>query len=336
MDHASGLHPAEARVPRDRRLTKRRILKDVGPLRFGEGHDTTFPYALAVATGAEYDWLMGSSGAAFTTTIDESGWDPLAATPRDRETLARAARAAGVRLDPEPPPYDDEMRALILDRAKQAIDERLPPLVFGLGGPPEYGLIIGYDEEGPTFFARTFFDKGDDPRRAGWSDFQSEDRGGLIFLDKTAPPDRPQALREGIDAALAAAETSDQALTSWAGALRDDARWSDAKHAGSAAFADHAMRSVLVDKRRAAARFLRTARGLLPNAPGSDLLRAAESYGYAADAATKGGVGAFDGSVAMRFIDAGHRRAWAKNLDALREHDREGREALASARQGMR
>jgi hypothetical protein len=336
VGHVAGLHDPEARVPRDRRLTKRRILKDVGPLRFGEGHDTTFPYALALATGAEYDWLMGSSGAAFTTTIDEAGWDPLAAAPRDAETLARAARAAGVRLDPEPPPYDEEMRELIFDRAKEAIDAHLPPLVFGLGGAPEYGLIVGYDEEGPTFFARTFFDKGDDPRRAGWSEFESEDRGGVIFLDKTAPPDRPAALREGIDAALAAGEASDGALTSWAAALRDDTRWSDAKHAGSAAFADHAMRSVLVDKRRAAARYLRTARGLLPNSPGADLLRAAESYGYAADAAAKGGVGEFDGSVAMRFIDPGHRRAWAKNLDAVRENDREAREALASARGGMR
>jgi hypothetical protein len=335
MGDVAGLHDPQARVPRDRRLTKRRILKDVGPLRFGEGHDTTFPYALALATGADYDWLMGSSGAAFTTTIDEAGWDPLAAAPRDAETLARAARAAGVRLDPEPPPYDEEMRELILDRAKEAIDAHLPPLVFGLGGAPEYGLIVGYDEEGPTFFARTFFDKGDDPRRAGWSEFESEDRGGLIFLDKTAAPDRPGALREGIDAALAAADVSDGALTSWAAALRDDARWTDAKHAGTAAFADHAMRAVLVDKRRAAARYLRTARGLLPNSPGADLLRAAESYGYAADAAAKGGVGEFDGGVAMRFIDAGHRRAWAKNLDTVRENDREAREALTSARGGM-
>jgi hypothetical protein len=279
---------------------------------------------------------MGSSGAAFTTTIDESGWDPLAAAPRDGETLARAARAAGVRLDPEPPPYDEEMRALVLDRVIEAIDSHVPPLVFGLGGAPEYGLVVGYDEEGPTFFARTFFDKGDDPRRAGWSEFESEDRGGLIFLDKTAPPDRPQTLRGGIDAALAAGEQSDLAITSWSAALRDDTRWSDAKHAGSAAFADHAMRSILVDKRRAAARFLRAARGLLPNAPGADLLRAAESYGYAADAAAKGGVGEFDGGVAMRFIDAGHRRAWAKNLDAVRENDREARRALASARGGMR
>ena len=293
-------------------------------------------YSLALATGADYDWLMGSSGAAFTTTIDESAWDPLAAAPRDAATLARAARAAGVRLDPEAPPYDEEMRELILDRAKEAIDGHLPPLVFGLGGAPEYGLVIGYDDEGPTFFARTFFDKGDDPRRAGWSDFESKDRGGLIFLDRGAAPDRPRALRDGIDAALAEGESSDQALGSWSTALRDDARWTDAKHAGSAAFADHAMRSVLVDKRRAAARFLRAARGLLPNAPGADLLRAAESYGYSADAAAKGGVGAFDGGVAMRFIDVGHRRAWAKNLDAVRDNDREGREALTSARKSMK
>ena len=158
----------------------------------------------------------------------------------------------------------------------------------------------------------------------------------MIFLDKTAAPDRPSALRDGIDAALAAADTSDGALTSWAAALRDDARWSDPKHAGSAAFADHTMRLVLVDKRRAAARYLRTARGLLPNSPGADLLRAAESYGYAADAAAKGGIGEFDGSVAMRFVDAGHRRAWAKNLDTVRENDRSAREAFASARKGMR
>ena len=98
----------------------------------------------------------------------------------------------------------------------------------------------------------------------------------------------------------------------------------------------NAMRAILVDKRRAAARFLRAARGLFPNAPGGDLLRAAEAYGYSADAAAKGGVGEFNGGIAMRFIDQGHRRAWAKNLDAVRENDGEAREALASARQGMR
>jgi hypothetical protein len=331
---AAGLHDLEARVRRGR-LTKRRILKDVPALRFGEGHDCTLAAALAVATGGDYDWLMGCSGAAFSATIDEASWDPLAATPRDADTRRLMAAAAGVRLDPVEPPFDDEMRALVLDRILESLDARLPPLELGIAGP-EFGLVVGCDDEAPTFYLRTFFDKDDDPRRVGWDAFEDENRGALAFLDRTRDVDRAHSVRDGIDVAVGAGDASDRALSSWAGALRDDARWTDVKHAGGAAFADHAMRTVLVDKRRAAARFLRAARGLFANAPGGDLLRAAESCGYAADAAAKGGLGPFDGSVAMRFIDAGHRRAFAKNLDTVREHDREAREALAAARANIR
>ena len=278
---------------------------------------------------------MGCSGAAFTTTIDESSWDPLAATPRDHDTRRRMAAAAGIRLDPVEPPFDDEMRALVLDRVIEGVDAHLAPLELGIGGP-EYGVVIGYDNEAPTFYLRTFFDKEEEPRRAGWEAFESGERGALAFVDRAAAPDRARSVREGIDTAVASGDASDRALASWASALRDDARWSDVKHAGSAAFADHAMRTVLVDKRRAAARFLRSARGLFAGAPGGDLLRAAESCGYAADAAAKGGLGPFDGSVAMRFIDTGHRRAFAKNLEAVREHDAEARDALAAARASIR
>src|SRR2546428_11164755 len=103
-------------------------------------------YSLALATGADYDWLMGSSGAAFATTIDESAWDPLAAAPRDAETLARAARAAGARLDPGPPPSDEEMRALILDRAKAAGPGLLPPLGLAPRGWPGCALRVVSDD----------------------------------------------------------------------------------------------------------------------------------------------------------------------------------------------
>jgi len=95
------------------------------------------------------------------------------------------------------------------------------------------------------------------------------------------------------------------------------------------AFADHAMRLVLVDKRRAAARFLRTARGLLPNTAWRRSPAGRRVVWLRGRCRGEGGVGNFDGSVAMRFIDPGHRRAWAKNLDSVRENDREAREALA-------
>ncbi len=279
---------------------------------------------------------MGCSGAAFTTTIDAVAWDPLACQPLDDATQRRAARAAGVRLDPVPPPFDDDMRALVLDRIVEAIDAKVPPLVRGIKGPPDFGLIVGYDDEAPTFYCRTYFDMDDDPTKVDWTAFRDELHGMPVFLDRAERPERAALVREGLDVAGAAAEATDEAFAAWTAALRDDARWSDARHAGAAAVADHLMRAVLIDKRRAAARFLRSVRSLFPNAPGGDLLRAAESYGYAADAAAKGGTGPAEGAVATRFLDAGQRRAWARLLDVALAADREARAALASARAAMR
>ena len=277
---------------------------------------------------------MGASGAAFDVTIDLVGFDPLAATPRDRETMDLAARAAGLKLDDVPPPYDEDLRALVGARIKEAIDDKLPPLIRGAVGPPDFGLIVGYTDD-DRFLVRTFFDKDEKPGQIGWSDFIDADHGGPIFLDRGASADRAATAKLGLDAGVARAEASETALSGWAAALRDDARWSDAKHAGSAAFADHAMRAVLADKRRAGARFLRGLRSVL-NTPGGDLLRAAESYGYVIETLEKLGTKPFDPSVAMRFIDPGHRRGIAKGLEAILGHEREAHDALRAARASIR
>jgi hypothetical protein len=289
---------------------------------------------LATATKTEYDWLMGASGAAFDVSIDLDGFDPLAATPRDPETMALAARAAGVKLDDVPPPYDEDLRALVGSRIHEAIDENLPPLVRGAVGPPEYGLIVGYTDD-DRFLVRTFFDKDDKPSQIGWPDFIDADNGAPVFLDRSAAPDRTSVATDGLDAGIGRAPASEAALVGWAAALRDDARWADTKHAGTAAFADHAMRVVLADKRRAAARFLRGLRSLFAT-PGGDLLRAAESYGYVVEALEKLGTKPFDASVAMRFLDPGHRRGIAKSLETVLGHEKEAHDALRAARATIR
>jgi hypothetical protein len=317
-------------------VARSRVLKDIPPLHFGEGRDCTLPACLALATGGEYEWVMGVSGAAFSVTIDAATWDPLAAAPLDDATLSRAAQSVGAKPDIVGPPFDDEMKALVLDRVAEAVDAKLPPLVKGIAGPPEYGLIVGYDEEGPTFLARTFFDKTDKPVKMGWDAFADAEHGLVAFLDRGTAPDRASLARGAVTQAVATAKTSEDALDAWLSGLRDDARWSDAKHAGAAAFGDHAMRTILADKRRAAAKFLRGARGIFSTAPGADLLRAAESYGFVVDACAKIGTGPFDGSVAMRFLDAGHRKAWAKQLEVIIGHEKEAHAALATARDAMR
>jgi hypothetical protein len=277
---------------------------------------------------------MGASGAAFTTAIDVDRWDPLAAAPLDDVTLARAARGTGTRADAVAPPFDDEMKALVVDRILEALASKTPPLARGLVGPSEYGLVVGCDEEGPTFFARTYFDKTEQPTKLDWSAFDKD--GLIVFLDSAAAPDRAAIAREAVESAVETAEVSDRAFETWIAALRDESRWTDTKHAGAAAFGDHAMRTLLADKRRAAASFLRTTRALFPGSPGADLLRAAESYGYVADAAKKVGIGPFDASVAMRFLDAGHRKSWAKQLEAALGHERDAHDAMKAARAGMR
>lgn len=277
---------------------------------------------------------MGASGAAFTTTIDVHNWDPIAAAPLDDETLARAARATGTRPDALTPPYDEDMKELVIDRVLEALEAKIPPLARGLVGPTEYGLVVGCDDEGPTFYARTYFDKTEQPTKLDWSAFAAATE--LVFLDRAGASDRAAVARDAVDVAVAAGEASDNAMETWIAALREDARWTDTPHAGAAAFGDHAMRTLLADKRKAAASFLRATRALFPGSPGADLLRAAESYGYVADAAKKVGIGPFDGSVAMRFLDAGHRRSWAKQLEAALGHERDAHDAMRAARAGMR
>jgi len=316
-------------------LARSRVLKDIPPLRFGEGRDCTLPACLAIAAGAEYEWVMGASGAAFSATIDASTWDPLAAAPLDNTTLALGATAVGLRPDIVGPPFDDEMRALVYDRVAESVDAKVPPLVKGIAGPPEYGLIVGYDEDGPTFFTRTYFDKTDKPTKVDWAAFADAEHGLLSFFDRGPVPEREAVARESVKRASVSASASDAALRTWLDGLRDDGRWSDTKHAGAAAFGDHAMRTILADKRRAAARFLRGVRTTFATSPGADLLRAAESYSAVAESCAKIGVGPFDGSVALRFLDQGHRRAWAKQLDAIIANESEAHAALASAARGL-
>lgn len=312
---------------------------DVGPLRFGAGRECTFPASLAAATKADYDWLMGCSGAAFASGIDATGWDPLAASPRDPATRARAAAAAGVRLDELLPPFDDELGELVTLRIREAIDDGLPPLVRGAVGPPEYGVIVGYTarpDGGDRLLVRTFFDKGDAPSEIGPEAFVDADHGTPLFLDRAPATDRTVLAAAGLDAAIDGAADSDAAMRTWIAELRDDTRWSDARHTATAAFADHAMRQLLVDKRRAAARFLRGLRSVFATLPGSDLLRAAESYGYVADAAEKFGIGPFNAATATRFGDGGQRRAWANLLEGALEHEHGAHDAIRSARANIR
>lgn len=313
-------------------------------MRPGDGRECSLHASLSAATGADYDELMGVSGAAFTTAIDAATWDPIAAAPLDGDTLGRAATAAGVRVDRVTPPFEPDMQELVVERVIEAIEAKVPPLIRGAVGPAEFGLIVGYDlgprgdgaTQEPAFLVRTFFDRGEEPTRIGWDAFAAEGHGEPFFLDKSERPARDALVREAIVLAVAGADESERAIAAWLEGLRDPERWRDPKHVGSGAFADHAMRTILADKRRAGARYLRSARGSVEPRVGADLLRAAEAYGHVVDAAEKAGVGPFDPAAAMRFAEGGQRRAWANLLEGAVRHEADAHEALRSAAASLR
>ncbi len=318
----------------------RKLLRAVPPLAWGAGKDTTLCGALEAALRAAgderedlYDRLMGASGAAFRFRFDPERWDPEAASPHNDALVARAARAAGVRPDIVAPPFDDELRELVWARIAESVDASLPPLARGLAGAPEFGVIVGYDDTGKVLFARTYVDKGKEPARLPFEDL------AFVFLDRATRPADAALAREVVALAPRIARqpdpdedagvlAGDAAFEAWISGLRAEVRPAEA---AARAFADWWLRVSLHDARRAAARFLRHTRALLPDRPGAELLRAAESYGYVADEAAKGGLHPFDGTVVTRFLDASLRRGWANALERAITHEREALAALEHA-----
>lgn len=316
-----------------RLIARRKHLRTVPELRWGKGKDTTLCGALEAALRAAgearedlYDWLMGCSGAAFLARFEPGRWDPAVASPHQREVIERAARAGGVRPDRLEPPFDDELADLVWERIVEAVDASLPPLVRGLGRSAEFGLITGYDDDGQVLFARTYFEAEGESPRSTFDAFRGEHAPTVVFLDRAERPDDRALARDALRNAVEVSAPNETALAAWARALPEDP---PAREAAARAFADWWMRTALADARRAASRFLRHIRTLLPERAGIEVLGAAERYGYVAGAVE---TGSFEAAVVTRFLDLSARRGLAHAVERALEHERE---ALGSLRRAV-
>lgn len=285
---------------------------------------------------------MGCSGAAFRVGFDPERWDPSAASPHGRALLERAGRAAGVRIDRVDPPFDDELRELVWERIVETVDARLPPIVRGLAGGPEFAVLAGYDTQGKVLFVRAYGqDERKEPERKSFDEAFGNDPPPVpVFLDRGTARAELELARDAVRHAAQLAQEREErddgerwlvgasALEAWARALAADV---PQREGAARAFGDWWARAALHDARRAAGRFLRSVRARFSDRVGAELLRAAEAYGYVAEEAAKAGVGAFDGSVVARFLDLGLRRGWAHALERAITHEREAAAALASA-----
>ncbi len=106
-----------------------------------------------------YAFLCGVSGAAFRTQFFDT-WCPSSVDATcgfDAGTEALSARGLDVRwLEVS---TDGKNKPQIIDSIKKSIDAGMPVLAIDLIEAPEWGVIIGYQNNGEDLLCRTYFDK---------------------------------------------------------------------------------------------------------------------------------------------------------------------------------
>ncbi|MBT3379800.1 MAG: hypothetical protein HN742_19350 [Lentisphaerae bacterium] len=132
-------------------------------------HLSPFPGALHacleyLGDPQDYAYLMGITGASFRrvwSRDDGGNVDLMYLTP---EPHRRAFEALGYS-------YHEVQRneTAMITAIRKSIDRETPVIAFGLIGPPEAGLVTGYDQEGKTLY--------------GWSYFQDRAQPGYYQID---------------------------------------------------------------------------------------------------------------------------------------------------------
>lgn len=191
-----------------------------------------------------YVFLDGMSGAAFGLAwIDlDRICDDITAFADWPAPVQRACAAAGYRCRMlTAPPDSAEARALYRTEIVASIDRGVPVLATGVYGPPTFGAIVGYDDEGETLLGTSFFqnfwDYTPDPeypqyyRQRDWT----LEGPRLVLLDGPAdPPPLPALYREALAWAIQVARlpripghpdvyAGHAAFTAWADNLANDA-----------------------------------------------------------------------------------------------------------------
>ena len=154
-----------------------------------------------------YDYLMGVSGAAFRRIWhrDDGGSVDLSYLQPEAHRLMFHA----IGLDYHAIPVAD--RSAMIDAIKKSISDGKPVIAFGIIGPPEAGLICGYDHGGSTLLGHSYFDFENHPpespyyEKADWFDDMRSTRSqygepepmGLIILGQRSS--RPDPRRARLD-----------------------------------------------------------------------------------------------------------------------------------------
>lgn len=222
---------------------------------------------------------MGVTGAAFRrlwNRDDGGNVDLMYLAP---EPGRRAFSALGYGCQTVPHDSKDAM----IRGVKESIARGIPALAFGIIGPPECGIVAGYDRGGEVLYGYSYFQDPSLPgyyEKDGW--FETMERGcpyGLILIGekKSRPPEREiliSTLAWAIDLArttprpgLPAHAAGLAAYDAWAAGIEVDEDYP----AGNAEVLStrvmvHGDQTVMLEERRNAARYLHSVAQVAPEA----------------------------------------------------------------------
>lgn len=101
----------------------------------------------------DYDFLMGVTGAAFRRFFEKNDGANVDLMYLQPEPYKRAFEALNYSYKVVLPGN----KQVMFQEMKSSIDRGVPVLAFGIIGPPECGIIAGYDKDGDVVYGYSYF-----------------------------------------------------------------------------------------------------------------------------------------------------------------------------------
>ncbi|HSV74427.1 MAG TPA: hypothetical protein VLH79_11780 [Chthonomonadales bacterium] len=294
---------------------------------------------------ADYDFLMGVTGACFRRFWERDDGGNVDLMYLGREPIRRAAEA----LNRELTVVSHADRDAMVSAIKESIGRGRPVIAFGIIGPPEAGLVTGYDRGGDVLMGWSYFQDGSLPGYFQQSDWHARaawpgDMGCVVIGDREVwpGPSKLETLRASLEWALDLTLTERRpetprhlsglaAYDAWAAALEVDADYpADDPETMGTRLMVHGDQCVMLEERHTAARYLRSMASEAPGAE-ADLMAAADLYDQAAEARAYPWGHDMGEAARTGLADPATRREIAREVRAARDAEARAAELLAKA-----
>lgn len=294
-----------------------------------------------LGTPCSYDYLMGVTGAAFRRLwrSDDGGNVDLMYFGSD--PWRRAFRALGY----QGIPVSCKSKEGMIRAVQESIARNVPVLAFGIIGPPECGIVTGYDCHGEALigysyfqgeFVKGYYEQSDWYENASWA----WDTGMIVIGERLPKPDERRILISTLKWIVELAQTprwADHACglaayDRWADDMLKDDDFPNDKDILGLRVMVHGDAVVMLIERHSGACYLRNMAEIVPEVA-DELNSAADLYDEAADMLP--GIWMWDDNmgpeVGHALRDAGTRSGIANHIRLAREKEEQAVKIITKA-----